>query len=50
MNRAYSILEIKTVSDDQRIITGTATTPSPDRVGDVVEPLGVKFKNPLPLL
>lgn len=27
-----------------------ATTPTPDRVGDVVEPLGVEFKNPLPLL
>lgn len=50
MNRAYSILEIKEVKDDQRIIVGTATTPTPDRVGDVVEPLGVKFKNPLPLL
>lgn len=50
INRAYSLLEIKTVQDDRRIITGTATTPSPDRVGDIVEPLGVKFKNPLPLL
>jgi HK97 family phage major capsid protein/HK97 family phage prohead protease len=49
-HRAYSMLEIKSVKDDQRIITGIATTPTPDRVGDIVEPLGVKFKNPLPLL
>jgi HK97 family phage major capsid protein/HK97 family phage prohead protease len=50
LNRAYSLLDIKSVSDEQRIITGTATTPTPDRVGDIVEPLGVKFKNPMPLL
>ena len=50
MNRAYSILTVKAVDDDQRIIEGVATTPEPDRVGDIVEPLGVKFKNPMPLL
>jgi len=50
MNRAYSFLETKAVSDESRTITGWATTPQPDRVGDVVEPLGVKFKNPLVLL
>lgn len=50
MNRAYSLLEVKQVDDDKRIITGTATSPSPDRIGDIVEPLGVKYKNPLPLL
>lgn len=50
MNRAYSLLTVKSVSEDERIIRGVATTPTPDRVGDVVEPLGVKFNNPLPLL
>lgn len=50
MNRAYSVLQIKALDDDQRVITGVATTPSPDRVGDIVEPLGVEYKNPLPLL
>ena len=50
MNRAYSILTVKAVEDDERVIRGTATTPRPDRVGDVVEPLGVKFTNPMPLL
>lgn len=50
MNRAYSLLTVKAVEDDKRIITGVATTPEPDRMGDIVEPLGVKFKNPMPLL
>ncbi|MNO31423.1 Phage capsid family protein [compost metagenome] len=50
MNRAYSVLEVKALDDSQRVITGVATTPAPDRVGDIVEPLGVEFKNPLPLL
>ncbi|HHM9405962.1 TPA: phage major capsid protein [Pseudomonas aeruginosa] len=50
MNRAYSVLEVKALDDGQRVITGIATTPTPDRVGDIVEPLGVEFKNPLPLL
>lgn len=50
MNRAYSLLEIKAIDDDQRVITGMATTPEPDRVGDIVDPMGAQFKNPLPLL
>jgi HK97 family phage major capsid protein/HK97 family phage prohead protease len=50
MNRAYALLTVKTVNEDQRIITGVATTPTPDRVGDIVEPMGIKFKNPMPLL
>lgn len=48
--RAYSVLEIKSVSEDKRIIRGIATTPAVDRVGDIVEPMGVSFKNPMPLL
>lgn len=47
---AYSLLEVKALNEEKREITGVATTPEPDRVGDIVEPLGVKFKNPLPLL
>jgi HK97 family phage major capsid protein/HK97 family phage prohead protease len=50
MNRAYSFLEVKAVGEETRTITGWATTPEVDRVGDIVEPLGVKYKNPLPLL
>ena len=50
MNRAYSILNIKSVDDDQRIITGIASTPTPDRMDDIVDPMGAKFKTPMPLL
>jgi HK97 family phage prohead protease len=50
MNRAYSLLTVKRVSEDERIIEGIATTPAPDRMGDIVEPNGASFKLPLPLL
>ena len=50
MNRAYSFLEVKAFADESRTITGWATTPETDRTGDVVEPTGVKYKNPLVLL
>lgn len=47
---AYSLIEVKEVREEERVIRGIATTPEVDRVGDIVEPLGLKFKNPLPLL
>lgn len=47
---AFSILTIKAIDEEQRIITGIATTPTPDRVGDIVEPDGAEFNLPLPLL
>lgn len=50
MNRAYSTIDIKSVSDGDRVITGIATTPSPDRMGDVVEPLGAEFATEVPAL
>jgi HK97 family phage major capsid protein/HK97 family phage prohead protease len=50
MNRAYSLLTIKSIDDSRHVLTGTATTPRPDRIGDVIEPLGAKFLNPSPLL
>lgn len=50
MNRAYSTIDIKSVSDGDRVITGVATTPSPDRMGDVVEPLGAEFAAEIPAL
>ncbi|MEQ1955967.1 hypothetical protein [Mesorhizobium sp. CN2-181] len=49
-SRAFSLIEIKSFDEEERILTGIATTPSPDRVLDVVEPLGGKFVLPLPLL
>lgn len=50
MNRAYSVLELKELDDDKRVLTGIATTPTADRMDDVVEPNGAVFKLPLPLL
>lgn len=50
MDRAYSLLTVKRVSEDDRIIEGIATTPTPDRLGDIVEPKGAEFKLPIPLL
>ncbi|MEM6413189.1 MAG: phage major capsid protein [Pseudomonadota bacterium] len=49
--RAYSILHVKNTDDKQkRIIEGIATTPTPDRMLDVVEPLGARFAQTIPLL
>jgi len=50
MYRAYSILEVKSFDDEARTFAGIATTPAPDSVDDVIEPLGVSFTNPLTLL
>lgn len=49
-NRAYSLLDIKSVNEDERTITGIASTIEVDRMGDIVEPKGAVFKLPLPLL
>jgi len=49
-HRAYAIFHVKSVDADKRVLSGIATTPEPDRMGDIIEPLGVTFKNPLPLL
>jgi HK97 family phage major capsid protein/HK97 family phage prohead protease len=50
LDRAYAVLSIKALDGDRRIITGMASTPTPDRRGDILEPLGASFRNPLPLL
>lgn len=51
MNRAYAVLEIKAVADGgKRTFRGIASTPTPDRSGDIVVPAGLKFKLPMPLL
>lgn len=50
MQRAWYSLETKSVDVERRVIAGIATNAEPDRVGDIIEPKGVKFRNPLPLL
>lgn len=50
IQKAYSQFEIKAVDEGKRQIRGIATTPSPDRVNDVVLPEGAVFKLPIPFL
>ena len=50
MDRAYSLLEIKAVAAERRTFSGIASTPELDRQGDQVDPAGVTFRNPVPLL
>lgn len=52
MERAYSILTSKAFSedDDKVYVEGIASTPTPDRMRDIVEPSGAQFKTPMPLL
>ena len=52
MKRMFSTLTIKGTDStgEKRSFTGIASTPTPDRVEDVVEPKGAVFKLPIPLL
>ena len=50
MRRAYSLLQTKSVDEGRREIRGIASTPTVDRMGDIVEPMGARFKTPMPLL
>jgi HK97 family phage prohead protease/HK97 family phage major capsid protein len=49
-DRAYAILELKSYDAETRTIEGLATTPAPDRAGDIMEPGGAVFTLPMPLL
>jgi len=50
MDRAYALLEVKSVEPARRTISGIASTPELDRQGDMLVMAGVTFRNPLPLL
>ena len=52
MNKAYSLLEVKALDEGPDFVTirGMATTPVPDMVRDVIDPMGARFKTPMPLL
>jgi HK97 family phage major capsid protein/HK97 family phage prohead protease len=50
VTRAYSILEIKAINEDKRIIEGIASTVTTDRMDDIVEPRGAIFNLPIPFL
>lgn len=48
--KAFSTLEIKSLDSEKREIEGIASTPTMDRVGDVVDPTGLTFQKESPLL
>jgi len=48
--RAYGLLHVKSFDSVRRTFAGLATTPELDRQGHTVNPAGVTFRNPLPLL
>jgi HK97 family phage prohead protease len=51
MNRkAYSTFVIRSVDDERRMLEGVATTITADRMNDIVEPKGARFKLPIPFL
>jgi len=50
VQHTWTVLEIKSIDQGRRLIRGIATTPEPDRMGDIVEPLGAMFAPELPLL
>jgi HK97 family phage major capsid protein len=50
LQRAYSLVTVKDFDPAKRTFSGLATSPEPDRIGDVIESTGVSFKNPLALL
>lgn len=50
MNRAYSLMTLKAVDEEQRTLTGIASTPAPDRADDIMVPEGAKFTLPMPFL
>lgn len=51
-NRAYSAITVTKAIDEagRRKFSGVATSPTPDRLSDVIDPLGARFTNPLVLL
>jgi HK97 family phage major capsid protein/HK97 family phage prohead protease len=52
MDRAYALLTVKSLTPGPaaRVFTGIASTPELDRQGDMVDPAGATFRNPVPLL
>lgn len=50
VERAFTRIEVKGVKEAKREITGWATTPTTDRVGDIVDPMGAKIGKGVKLL
>lgn len=50
MEKSFSSITIKALNEERRELEGIASTPTVDRVGDVVEPMGLTFQKDAPLL
>lgn len=50
VERAFTRIEVKGFKEAKREITGWATTPTTDRVGDIVDPMGAKIGKGVKLL
>ena len=50
LHKSFGSFEIKSVDEEKRTFTGTASTPNQDRSKDIMVPKGAKFKLPMPLL
>lgn len=50
LSRAYSLLDVKSIDEEQRVIVGMASTPETDRDGDILDSAGAQFTLPMPLL
>jgi HK97 family phage prohead protease len=49
-HRAFSFIENNSFDEEQRTFEGLATSPAVDRMGDVVETMGLQFAGEVPLL
>jgi len=50
MDKMFSEIVVKAIAEDRREIEGIASTPTIDRVNDIVDPLGLTFQREAPLL
>lgn len=50
VERAFTRFEVRGFKEEKREITGWATTPTTDRVGDIVDPMGAKIGAGIKLL
>jgi len=52
LRRAYSLLQVEKMAQEgeYHVIKGVATTPTPDRMNDIVDPMGATFAETIPLL
>lgn len=50
MQKSISKFEIKSLDNEKREFEGVASTPTPDRVKDVIDPMGLTTRGPIPLL